>query len=205
MRPLPRLFAFTDRTVRLAAELDRIAGAIASAGPAVVLVARDPEASAAELTGFAVRLAEAARPAEAAVIVSGRPDIAAGLGLQGVQLRAADLSPADARRILPHGWIGRSVHSLAEGETALSAGADYLVAGPVWPTPSHPGREPAGLRLIQALARLGRPVIAIGGVTPARAGEARTAGAYGVAAISALWFAVDPAAAATAMLDVFAS
>jgi thiamine-phosphate pyrophosphorylase len=187
MRPLPRLLAFTDRSIRIHPDLAGLAAAIAALGPAAGLVARDPDATAAELTALAARLLAIAGPADAAVIVSGRPDIAAGLHAQGVQLRAGDLSPGEARQVLPHGWIGRSVHSGEEGTAAVAAGADYLVAGPIWATPSHPGRPATGLGLIRTLAALGRPVFAIGGVTPARAGEALAAGAWGVAAISAVW------------------
>jgi thiamine-phosphate diphosphorylase len=141
-----------------------------------------------------------ARPAEAAVFVSGRPDIAAALGANGVQLAQDDLTPADARRVLRHGWIGRSVHSLHNAETAVSEGADFLVVGSVYETASHPGQPAVGLTLVRETAGLGRPVIAIGGITPERAIEVKDAGAYGVAAISALWLASDPAAATLAML-----
>ena len=73
--------------------------------------------------------------------------------------------------------------------------------GNIFETRSHPGRPAAGLDLIREAASLGRPVIAIGGIDPARAARARDAGAYGVAAISALWYAPDSAAAALALLQ----
>jgi thiamine-phosphate pyrophosphorylase len=94
-----------------------------------------------------------------------------------------------------------SVHSLGEAEAAVAAGADGLVVGTIWPTASHPGREATGLSLVARAAALGRPVIAIGGVTPERAREARRAGAWGVAAIGALWQAKDRYAATMALLD----
>ncbi len=200
MRPLPRLHAVTDATVVALADFGVRAAAIAAAGPAVGLHARDRTAGGAALARLATHLLTLARPPEAAVFVNGRPDIAAALGAQGVQLAAGDLSPADARRVLGPGWIGRSIHSLAEAEQAVAAGADFLVAGSVFETPSHPGRIAAGLELVRAAAALGRPVIAIGGIDPARAAEARDAGAYGVAAIRALWGATDAAAAALALL-----
>ena len=65
------------------------------------------------------------------------------------------------------------------------------------PLPEHPGR---GLAFLEQVAPLGLPVIAIGGITAARAKEVRDAGAYGVAAIAALWRTGDPAAAALALL-----
>lgn len=192
MRPLPRLLAFTNRAIRTLPELADRAAAIAALGPAVGFVARDPEANGSELSALAERLQAIAAPAEAALIVSGRPDLAAALQAQGVQLRAGDLAPAEARRVMPNGWIGRSVHSAEEGAAAIAAGADYLVAGSIWPSESHPGRPAVGLGLIGALLPLGRPVFAIGGVTPERAREARAAGAYGAAAIRAVWTGEDP-------------
>ena len=200
MRPLPRVHAFTDATLLSAPELGIRAAAIAAGGPSVALHARARGESAALIAAGAQRLVALARPPEAAVFVSGRPDIAAAIGAQGVQLAKEDLRPADARRILRHGWIGRSVHSGAEAAEAVADGADFLVVGNIYETTSHPGRHAAGLSLIGEAAGLGLPVIAIGGITPERAMEVKAAGAYGVAAIRALWLAPDPAAATLAML-----
>jgi len=204
VRPLPRLHAVTDAGVLAASDFGVRAAAIAAAGSAVALHARDRTAGGAALARAAARLLALARPAEAAVFVSGRPDVAAALGAQGVQLAAEDLAPADARRILPAGWIGRSVHTEAEAAVAVDEGADYLLVGSVYPSASHPGRPAAGLGLVRAAAALGRPVIAIGGIDSARAGDVRDAGAWGVAAIAALWRAPDPAAAALALLAPWA-
>ncbi len=201
MRPLPRLFAFTDRAVRNAPQVGSAASAIASVGAPVALVARDHSATGAELTGFAATLVTVARPAEASVIVAGRPEIAAALGAQGAHLRGVDLTPRECRRLLPHAWIGRSVHSLDEARRAIEEDADYLVAGPIHETPSHPGMTPAGVGLIERLVPLGHPVIAIGGMTPERVAEVHAAGAWGVAAISALWSSTRPGTTALAMLE----
>ncbi len=201
MRPLPRLHAITNDAICRGADFGIQAAAIAAAGSGVALHARAPASTAAQLSVFATRLVALARPAEAAVIVSGRPDLARAVHAQGVQLRTGDLPVADARTVLGAGWIGRSVHSEAEAEAAVAEGADYLVVGTIFASPSHAGQAPAGLEMIRRTAALGCPVIAIGGMTPGRAGEAIAAGAWGVAAISALWLAEDPHAAAVAMLE----
>ena len=201
MRPLPRLHAVTDAVTLALPDFGVRAAAIAAAGSAVALHARDRVAGAPALASAAARMVALAGPPEASVIVSARADIAAAVGAQGVQLAADDLAPGDARRVLPGGWIGRSVHSTKEGEAAVAEGADFLMAGSVYQTPSHPGRAAAGLDLIRGVAALGVPVIAIGGVTVERAAELRDAGAWGIAAISALWSAADPAAAALALLE----
>ena len=201
MRPLPRLHAVTDAATLALPDFGVRAAAIAAAGSAVALHVRDRAAGAPALASAAARMVALAGPPEASVIVSARADIAAAVGAQGVQLAADDLAPGDARRVLSGGWIGRSVHSTKEGEAAVAEGADFLMAGSVYQTPSHPGRAAAGLDLIRGVAALGVPVIAIGGVTVERAAELRDAGAWGIAAISALWSAADPAAAALALLE----
>jgi len=200
MRPLARLHAVTDARVLALPDLGIRAAAIAALGPAVALHARDRSAGGAALARAALRLQALARPPEAALFLNGRPDLAAAIGAQGVQLGSGDLAPADARRLLPNGWIGRSVHDPREAAAAVEEGADFLLVGAIYPTPSHPGRPGAGVELIRAAAALGRPVIAIGGIDAARAAEVRHAGGYGVAAIGALWDSADPAAAALALL-----
>lgn len=201
MRPLPRLHAVTDASVLNDPDLGIRAAAIAAAGPAVALHVRDRTASAAALARAAVRLLALARPPEAALFVNARPDLAAAIAADGVQLSATDLSPEDARRVFFRGWVGRSVHSEGEAEAAVMEGADYLLVGSVYPSPSHPGRPAAGIDLVRRVSCLGKPVIAIGGIDASRAVEVQAAGAYGVAAVSALWRADDPAAAALALLQ----
>jgi thiamine-phosphate pyrophosphorylase len=201
VRPLPRLHAITDHAVLAAPEYRVRLAAIAAVGPAVALHARDRQVSDRVLTDIATRMLAHAQPPEAATFVKDRPDIAAALGAHGVQLGRADLSPRDARKVYPDGWIGASVHSEAEGRQAIDEGADFLVAGSIFPTDTHPDQPAAGLELIDRMAGLGRPVIAIGGITAERAEHVRLAGAYGVAAISALWRAPDAGAAALALLD----
>jgi len=201
VRPLPRLHAVTDASVLDDPDLGIRAAAIAAAGSAVALHVRDRTAPAAALARAALRLLALARPPEAALFVNGRPDLAAAVAADGVQLSATDLSPEDARRVFSRGWVGRSVHSEAEAEAAVTEGADYLLVGSVYPSASHPGRPATGIELVRRVAGLGKPVIAIGGIDAARAVEVRAAGAYGVAAVSALWGADDPAAAALALLQ----
>ncbi len=200
MRPLPRLHALTDHTIMSASDFGIRAAAIAAGGVAVALHARDRDGPGARLTAWTLRMVALARPPEAAVFVSGRPDIAAASGAHGVQLGAGDVSPADARRVLPHGWVGRSVHTLDEARTAVQEGADFLVLGSIYETPTHAGLSPVGTRLLGEVATLGKPVIGIGGITPEHVPELKAAGAYGVAAIRALWQADDPAAATLSML-----
>ncbi|HEX5004686.1 MAG TPA: thiamine phosphate synthase [Gemmatimonadales bacterium] len=204
MRPLPRLHAITDHGVLHDADLGIRAAAIAAAGPAVALHVRDKGGTAAFLARCAERFMSLAGPPEAAVIVNGRPDLARAVGAQGVQLGAGDLRTDDARRVLGNGWIGRSVHSVDQAGEAIADGADYLVLGPIFETATHPDRQPLGLGVLREAAALGCPVVAIGGITVARAESVREAGAWGMAAIRALWEAKDPYAAAMEMVGLWA-
>jgi thiamine-phosphate pyrophosphorylase len=132
--------------------------------------------------------------------VNDRVDVALAVGADGVQLGAASL-PVDVVRdmVPPTMRLGYSAHAPAE---TADATADVVVFGPVWDTPSKrglgPPHGPAGLRAAVAAARA--PVLAIGGIDAARAGEARRAGAVGVAVIRAILGAADPGAATRALL-----
>ncbi|HEV8600413.1 MAG TPA: thiamine phosphate synthase [Gemmatimonadales bacterium] len=205
MSPLVRVLAVTNDPICRGPDFSARAAALAGAGPGLGLLVRAPDSTTAQQAGFAHRALVAARPGGASVLVHARPDLARALGAAGVQLRRHDLAPADARRVLAVGWIGVSVHSRADAEVAIAEGADFVVAGNVFATTSHPHRPARGLAWLEAICALERPVIAIGGITPERAPVVRAAGAWGAAAISALWDAADPAAAARAMLAAWNS
>jgi len=198
---LPRVHAVTDaRVLELPGFLD-VAKRIASMGSRVAIHLRDRTASGRELADVAAALRAALTGTGTPLIINARPDIAAATPAQGVQLGAGDLSTPDARRVFPRGWIGRSVHSMTEAREALDGGADFLLAGTVYRSTSHPDRRPQGPEFVATLSRLGAPVIAIGGVTPERVAEVHAAGAYGVAAIQGIWDASDPAHAVALMLE----
>jgi thiamine-phosphate pyrophosphorylase len=180
-------------------DLDDVARDLAATGGAdLALHARGRTLTGLEHYALAERLTA---HASALLFVNDRLDIALALTAAGVQLGRAGLPPSAARQFNPRWWIGRSVHDLPGAEAAGAEGADYLVVGPVYATATHPDRAPLGLEHLRDIARLGLPVIAIGGVTAARAGDVKAAGAYGVAAIRALWDAADPGAAARQMLE----
>jgi thiamine-phosphate pyrophosphorylase len=200
---LPRLHAITDERIARRPDLVDIGRALATGGgERLALHARGRALSGLEHHDLAVRLS-ACPPAR--LFVNDRLDVALAVGAAGVQLGAGSLDPEDARRLEPRWWIGKSVHGLGEAAAARAGGADYLLVGPLYRTATHPDREPLGLARLGAIVALGLPVIAIGGVTPARVGEVRRAGAYGVAAIRALWDAADPADAARQMLEEWQS
>jgi len=197
--PLPRVHAVTDERVARRPDLDRIAADLAAgAGAALAFHARGHALSGGEIFDLATRLA--VHP-PSRLFLNDRLDVALAAGAVGVQLGRGSLTPEDARRLEPEWWIGVSVHDLDEARAAQAAGADYLLAGTVFPTASHPDRTPLGVAGLADIAALGLPVVAIGGITPARVAAVRAAGAYGVAAIRGLWEDLEPDAAARQMLE----
>lgn len=193
---LPRVHAITDERIARRADLDRLLADLAETGDEVAVHARGHALGGREQYELAVHVS--AHPS-LRLFVNDRLDIALAANADGVQLGEHGLSVREARRLGPDWWIGCSVHTLDEARAACTAGADYLLVGPVYHTPTHPDISPLGVARLQEFTRLGLPVIAIGGVTPERVAEARAAGAYGVAAIRALWDAPDPGAAAQEM------
>lgn len=197
---LPRVHAVTDASVLARPDFIARAAALATLGPRLAIHVRDRRADGRTLWAAADAVAALARPHGAVVVVNARPDIAAMVGADAMQLGAGDIATLDARRVAPRALVGRSVHALVEAGAAIADGADFLVFGSVFPTPSHPGAAATGTTALRRVVALGRPVLAIGGITAANAAAAHAAGAHGVAAIRAIWGAPDPADAARALL-----
>jgi thiamine-phosphate pyrophosphorylase len=198
---LPRLHAVTDdRVVGGGRIVERAAAMAAGAGPLLAVQLRTRTLAGAAFLALARRLAEALAPHGAWLAVNDRADVARAAGARIVVSGRGGLGAADIRHVAPQALIGRSVHSALEARAAADNDADFLIAGAVYATASHPQAAPAGLELVRGAAEAGPPVVAIGGLTPERTGEVIAAGAWGVAAIRALWDADDPEAAARAFL-----
>jgi thiamine-phosphate pyrophosphorylase len=139
----------------------------------------------------------------ALLAVNDRADIAYACGADVLHLGQDDLPVEVARRIVGPGMvIGRSSHDETQAAAAaVQPGVDYYCTGPVWPTPTKPGRPAPGLPLVTFAAGLGtdRPWFAIGGIDQANLGEVLAAGARRVVVVRAITEAVDPAAAAAAL------
>jgi thiamine-phosphate pyrophosphorylase len=172
----------------------------AAANGADWIQVRDHGASAQELFELASTIVAVARPHGARVAVNDRVDVALAVGADGVQLGSRSLPIEVVRRIAPSLRIGASVHDVAGARRALAAGADSLTFGHVFATSSHPGELPRGLTtLAEVVAAVTIPVIAIGGITLENVEAVGRTGAAGIAVISAILGAVDPAAATAAL------
>jgi thiamine-phosphate pyrophosphorylase len=162
---------------------------------------REKDLSAAEIFPLAETLRRLTREYGARLLINDRIDVALAIEADGVHLGGHSLPPSAARRLLgPDKLIGVSTHRLEEIRLAEIGGADFVTFGPVWFTPSKaPFGEPVGpARLAEACATASLPVFALGGVTAERVPTALAAGAAGVALISAILAAPEPAEAARA-------
>jgi thiamine-phosphate diphosphorylase len=160
--------------------------------PRVAIQLRAKELTPMELAVLAEQVLQRV-PQDAALVLNGHADLAATLGYAGAHWPERDVP---GRRPPRPAWQSAAAHSAAGRQRAEDAGMDAAVFGSVFAPGSHPG-EAAGLdALRQITADASIPVVAIGGVTPERVAACIEAGAHGVAAVSAILDAPDPAAAA---------
>ena len=197
-----RLLLVTDRALLPEGGLpDALAQALAVGLPAIQLRERDLPTR--DVLVLARTVQGLTRPRRVPVLINDRVDLALALDLDGVHLRASSLPVAVARCLLgPHRWIGVSTHSIEEVRRAHADGADYVVMGPVFETPSKRAfGAPLSLsRLTEACRAVPIPVFAIGGITRERIAIVRDAGAWGVAMIGGILGRPDVGAATAEML-----
>jgi thiamine-phosphate pyrophosphorylase len=181
-------------------DLKEFLDAILEAGVDIIQL-REKEAEAADILRWAKVFRDAASRHGALFIINDRPDVALAAEADGVHLGQDDLPPNVARRILGRdAFIGLSTHAPEHWDGAPPE-ADYLCAGPVWETPTKPGRPAAGLDYVRYTAASGerRPWFAIGGITEANLPEVLAAGATRIVVVRAVTEAADPAAAVGAL------
>ncbi|HEY0970436.1 MAG TPA: thiamine phosphate synthase [Gemmatimonadales bacterium] len=199
-RSVPVVHAVTTPELVAASGFVALAGRVMAAlGPRGALQLRDHTAAGGRLLALARELVPIQDATGCRLVVNERLDVVLAGGAWGVQLTSRSLAPADARLVAPRLPIGASVHAADEAREAADGGADWVVAGHVFRTASHPGEPGRGSGFLRAVVEAAPdvPVIAIGGVTPADVPGLRAAGAHGVAVIRGIWDAADPAEAAT--------
>ncbi|MFN8592334.1 MAG: sulfur carrier protein ThiS [Thermomicrobiales bacterium] len=190
---IPRLLFVTDARRAKPPLIEVIAAAAAGGVDGVYL--RDVALSPTELGSLVAEIRARGGPA-LTVLVNGGPGVALVAGA-GLHLRERDMGASAARSALGEAaLIGRAVHDTAGARAA--AGADYLLAGHVYPSASKPGQPPLGLAGLAAIvAAAPCPVLAIGGITPERVAAVIATGAAGIAVIGAIAEADDPRRAAS--------
>ena len=183
-----RLLLITDRTQAGGRSLSSVIRQAVDAGLSAVQL-RERDLSARELLPLAQEIRWITAPRAVPLIVNDRVDLMMALNLDGVHLRSDSLPPLPVRQLIgPRRLIGVSTHSVEDVRRANQGGADYVVFGPIFETPSkRPFGPPLGLHLLaDACRRSPIPVLAIGGITCERVRDVRRAGAHGVAVIGAL-------------------
>ena len=182
------LLLVTDRSLVRERSLESALRESVDAGVQAIQL-RERDLSTRELLSLAGQIHAMTKSRGVRLIINDRVDLVQALDLDGVHLRASSLPVSVARRVLgPRRLIGVSTHSVKEVQQAGDDGADYVILGPIFETPSK--REfgaPLGLAaLADACRRSSVPVFAIGGMTIKRIAAARDAGASGVAMIGGI-------------------
>jgi thiamine-phosphate diphosphorylase len=180
-RPPPSLLAISDPAARGDQPFAAWVAALVGAGVDAVLI-RERGRTDREVVELA-RTARAVGGEALGVLVHRRADVAFAAGADGVHLPADGLPTAAIRGGFPALLVGRSTHLIAEVEAAAAAGADYVVFGPIWETPSKPGAVPLGLAGLRQAAACGVAVLALGGADAERRAAVAAHGGRGVAGI----------------------
>lgn len=163
---------------------------------------RDKEASADRLLALAPTFRAAADRRGALFLINDRPDLVGPCAADGVHVGQEDTPVAEARRLAgPEAIVGLSTHSAEQLRAAHVADGegrpDYISVGPIWATPTKPGRPAAGIDYVRlAAAEADLPWFAIGGIDESNVAEAIGAGATRIVVVRAIRDAAEPRAAA---------
>ena len=186
--PLPRLYLLTDRHQTLHRSLPSVLTQAVEAGVRMVQI-REKDLDTRDLISLTHRLLPIVKQQQGTVLLNDRIDLVIALRVDGVHLRADSLPVSIARRLLGDEYlIGISTHSVEEARIAEAEGADFIVLGPIFDTPSKRSYgTPLEIHVLDKACRAIRlPIFAIGGITPDRIPHVLSSGAYGVAVISSI-------------------
>ncbi|MGH7796191.1 MAG: thiamine phosphate synthase [Candidatus Binatia bacterium] len=201
------LYLVTDRTQTRGHDLLWVLEQALAGGVKAVQL-REKDLGGKELFQLAENARRLCERYDAALFINDRVDVALAVDAAGVQLGKASLPIETVRSLLgPQKLIGASIHSIIEGQQAERGGADFVLFGPVYFTPSKASfGAPQGLTaLANIVEMLSLPVYAIGGITADNTGAVRRLGVRGVALIAAIISAENPHAAAQAMIRLLRS
>ncbi len=186
-----------------AAEFERLVSSLVEAGVGMIQL-RDKALDDRRLIERAGRLVKLTRGSRTLSVVNDRADIAAAVHADGVHVGQEDLSVKDARAVVgPRMLIGVSTHNIEQARAAVLDGADYLGAGPTFPSRTKEFDEFAGLDYLrQVSAEIRLPTFAIGGIGLDNVSDVMAAGCGRVAVGAAVVGADDPARAAGALMGI---
>ncbi len=196
---LPPLYVVTDRHQTGEDRLLRILGDIIPEQGMMVQI-RERDLGSRELLRFVEAVHRLAHSFRVPCLINDRVDLVLATQAAGVHLRSDSMPTKEARKCLGTGYlIGKSVHSAEEALQSEKEGADFVVLGPVYETPSkRQYGPPLGVPVIREASRhCTIPVYAIGGMTPSRVENVMASGAAGVAVVSSIFQAASPREAVT--------
>ncbi len=198
------VYLVTEESLSAGRRSEAIVEAALEGGCRLVQI-REKEGAARRAWEIATAARDLTRRYGALLIVNDRIDLALAVGADGVHVGQDDLPLDVARRLLgPDAIVGLSITDASQLTAEDAAAADYLGVGAVFPTGSKLDATLTGLELLaHSRASSSLPIVAIGGVTIENAPLVAAAGADGVAVISAITQAADPAAATRALLASF--
>lgn len=198
-----KLYLVTDR--RKFSSLDEFLDAVASSlkGGVQIIQLREKSAHAKEIIEAGKKIKELCAMYNALFIINDRVDIAHIVGADGVHLGQDDIDICAARDILGKDTIiGLSTHCPEQAQKAVESGADYIGIGPVFETPTKPGRKSVGLEYVQwASKNIDIPWFAIGGINTTNVSEVINAGAARIAVVRAIINAEKPDVSANMFLE----
>ena len=198
------LYLVTDRSQTGGRDLLRVLEQ-ALAGGVKAIQLREKDLGGRELFALAEKIKALCERYHAGLFVNDRIDVALGVDADGVQLGSFSIPVEAARKLVGEGkLIGVSTHSTDEAMAAARAGADFILFGPVYETPSKAvyGKPQGPGPLKEVVEKISIPVYAIGGIKARNISEVKKTGIQGVALISAVLSAADPLAAAREILAV---
>ena len=197
-----KLYLVTDRTEFPTHDefLDKIASALK--GGVQIVQLREKQSSAKEFIELARRVKQICAQFDAVFIINDRVDIAKTVEADGVHLGQDDIDIHSARYILGYdAIIGISTHSPDQATDAVKSGADYIGVGPVYETPTKPGRTSVGLEYVNWVSKnINIPWFAIGGINLDNVADVIEAGAKRIAVVRSIMNANNPENAAREFL-----
>jgi thiamine-phosphate pyrophosphorylase len=191
------LYLVTDRGQTCGRDLLAVVEQALAGGVRAVQL-REKDLGGEELFSLAEKIKTLCARHAASLFINDRIDIALAVDADGVQLGNGSMPVDVARKLMgDKKLIGASTHSMNEALAAEAAGADFILFGPVYFTPSKATYgNPQGLeRLQEVVEKISLPVYAIGGIKPENVAAVKKTGARGAALISAVMSAEEPAAA----------
>lgn len=207
LRAALRVYLVTDRSLTRGRSLVSVVEAAVRGGATCVQL-REKELDIGAFVDQAVALRRLLEPLAIPLVINDNLEVALACGASGLHLGQGDLSPGEARALLPaEAFIGWSVETEADVLRSASMPVDYLGVSPVFATATKSDTKApwglAGLRQVRAMTDL--PLVAIGGIHSGNAARVLQAGADGLAVVSAICAADDPAAAARVLRSIGAS